>query len=127
MKTTERKTTVGIVDAEVLAYTAGRDVVLDRNLIAADCIGTAAHVTMLSKIPQKCRVLSSADAKKVIAELVTILRRAQTGKFAITLEDQDVHLAVERNLTAKLGDLGKKVHTCRSRNDQVAVDLRLFA
>ena len=124
---TQRSTTVGVINAEVLAYTAGRDVELDRNLIAADCLGTAAHVTMLSKMPQKCRVLTPSDAKKVIAELVAILRRAQAGKFDITLEDQDVHLAVERNLTAKLGDLGKKVHTCRSRNDQVAVDLRLFA
>ena len=124
---TQRSTTVGVINAEVLAYTAGRDVELDRNLIAADCLGTAAHVTMLSKMPQKCRVLTPSDAKKVIAELVAILRRAQAGKFDITLEDQDVHLAVERNLTAQLGDLGQKVHTCRSRNDQVAVDLRLFA
>jgi argininosuccinate lyase len=52
---------------------------------------------------------------------------AAAGKFTITLEDQDVHLAVERRLTEKLGDLGKRVHVCRSRNDQVAVDLRLFA
>ena len=126
-KNTQRKTTVGVVDAEVLAYTAGRDVELDRNLIVADCVGTAAHVTMLARMPKKCRVLSPADAKRVVAELVSVLQRAKAGKFKITLEDQDVHLAVERNLTAKLGDLGKKVHTCRSRNDQVAVDLRLFA
>ena len=126
-KKSQRRTTVGVIDAEVLAYTAGRDVALDWSLIEADCVGTAAHVTMLSRMPKACRVLSQADAKKVIAELVAILRRAQAGRFAITLEDQDVHLAVERNLTAKLGDLGKKVHTCRSRNDQVAVDLRLFA
>ncbi|MCX7009145.1 MAG: argininosuccinate lyase [Kiritimatiellaeota bacterium] len=126
-KKSQRQTTVGVIDAEVLAYTAGRDVALDWSLIEADCVGTAAHVTMLSRMPKACRVLSQADAKKVIAELVAILRRAQVGKFSITLEDQDVHLAVERNLTAKLGDLGKKVHTCRSRNDQVAVDLRLFA
>lgn len=123
----QRSTTVGVINAEVLAYTAGRDVELDRNLIAADCLGSAAHVRMLSKMPRQCRVLTPSDAKKVIAELVAILRSAQAGKFKITLEDQDVHLAVERNLTAKLGDIGKKVHTCRSRNDQVAVDLRLFA
>ena len=57
----KRKTTVGVVDAEVLAYTAGRDVELDRALIAADCLGTAAHVTMLSRMPKACRVLSPAD------------------------------------------------------------------
>ncbi len=123
----KRKTTVGVVDAGVLAYTAGRDVELDRALLEADCVGTAAHVTMLARMPKECRVLSPAEAHKVIAALVALVRRAKAGNFAITLADQDVHLAVERNLTAKLGDLGKKVHTCRSRNDQVAVDLRLFA
>lgn len=127
MKTAKHKTTVGVIDTDVLAYTAGRDVELDRNLITADCVGTAAHVTMLARMPEKCRVLSTADAKKVITTLVTILKQARAGKFKITLDDQDVHLAVERHLTAQLGDLGKKVHTCRSRNDQVAVDLRLFA
>jgi len=122
-----QQTTVGVIDAEVLAFTAGHDVELDRALIAADCLGTAAHATMLSRMPKAGRVLTPAEAKKIIAELVALLRRAQAGAFEITLADQDVHLAVERHLTAKLGELGKKVHTGRSRNDQVAVDLRLFA
>jgi len=122
-----RKTTVGEVDAGVLAYTAGKDRVLDRALIEADCLGTAAHVTMLSRVPVKPRLLTPADAKRIIAELRRILSAADDGKFTITLEDQDVHLAVERRLTKKLGALGKRVHVCRSRNDQVAVDLRLFA
>ncbi len=122
-----RKTTVGEVDSGVLAYTAGQDRILDRELIEADCFGTAAHVTMLSRVPVKPRLLSPADAQRVIAELRRIITDAAAGKFTITLEDQDVHLAVERRLTEKLGDLGKRVHVCRSRNDQVAVDLRLFA
>ena len=122
-----RKTTVGVVDADVLAYTAGMDRVLDAALVEADCFGTAAHVTMLSRVPVKPRLLSPADARRVIAELRNLLADAAAGRFAITLEDQDVHLAVERRLTEKLGDLGKRVHVCRSRNDQVAVDLRLFA
>ncbi|HMP68200.1 MAG TPA: argininosuccinate lyase [Pirellulaceae bacterium] len=121
-----RATTVGAIDEAVLAFTAGNDVVLDRALIEADCIGTAAHVTMLSRMPLKPRLIQPADAKQVIRELVAIMRNARKGSFQITLEDQDVHLAVERALTAKLGDLGKKIHTGRSRNDQVAVDLRLF-
>jgi argininosuccinate lyase len=123
MKT--QKTTVGSIDKEVLAFTAGRDVELDANLIKADCIGTAAHVTMLSKM--KPAVITAAERKKVIAELKAIIALAAAGKFKIRLADQDVHLAVERTLTEKLGDLGKKVHTGRSRNDQVAVDLRLYA
>ena len=122
-----RKTTVGVVDGDVLAYTAGQDRVLDLALVEADCMGTAAHVAMLARIPAKPRLLAAKDAKRVCAELAAIVVDAESGKFEITLEDQDVHLAVERRLTEKLGELGKRVHVCRSRNDQVAVDLRLFA
>ena len=122
-----RKTTVGEVDADVLAYTAGQDRVLDLALVEADCFGTAAHVSMLARMPLRPPLLSRKDAQAVIAELRHVLADAAAGTFAITLEDQDMHLAVERRLTEKLGDLGKRVHVCRSRNDQVAVDLRLFA
>jgi argininosuccinate lyase len=123
MKT--QKTTVGTIDNEVLAFTAGRDVELDVNLIQADCIGTAAHVTMLSKMTPA--ILTDDERAQVIGALKKIMEQADEGAFKIRLSDQDVHLAVERTLTESLGDLGKKIHTCRSRNDQVAVDLRLFA
>ncbi len=123
MKT--EKTTVGTINNDVLAFTAGRDVELDINLIKADCIGTAAHVTMLSEMTPP--VLSKTARTKIIRELKKIIALADDGKFKIRLSDQDVHLAVERTLTEKLGDLGKKIHTCRSRNDQVALDLRLYA
>ena len=127
MKTNlHRKTTVGVVSAEVLAFTAGKDVVLDLALVAADCIGSAAHVTMLSRMPVKPRIFSEDERKAVVAALGAIMRKAADGKFVITVEDQDVHLAVERTLTEKLGDLGKRIHTGRSRNDQVALDLRLY-
>ncbi len=122
-----RKTTVGVVDSEVLAYTAGQDRVLDQALVEADCLGTAAHVTMLSRVRVRPPLLSPRDARRVVAELRAIAADAAAGRFKITLADQDVHLAVERRLTEKLGDLGKRVHACRSRNDQVAVDLRLYA
>jgi len=121
------KTTVGEIDSEVLDFTAGQDVQLDLALVKADCLGTAAHVTMLSRMRVKPPVVSPADSKKVIAALKNIIAQSKKGAFKITLADQDVHLAVERTLTSKLGDLGKKVHTGRSRNDQVAVDLRLYA
>ncbi|MCF7864123.1 MAG: argininosuccinate lyase [Kiritimatiellales bacterium] len=121
----KQKTTVGTIDNEVLAFTAGRDVELDQALVTVDCIGTAAHVTMLSRM--KPQLITEAECKQVIAGLVEIIGLARQNKFKINLADQDVHLAVERTLTKKLGDLGKKIHTCRSRNDQVAVDLRLYA
>ena len=122
-----RKTTVGEVDAEVLAYTAGKDRVLDLALVEADCLGTAAHATMLSRVPVKPALLGAPDVRRIVAALRGIVADAAAGRFVISLEDQDVHLAVERRLTEKLGDLGRRVHACRSRNDQVAVDLRLFA
>ena len=114
------------VDPDVLAYTVGEDTVLDLALAKWDCMGTAAHVTMLSEMKGLMRpVVTRAEAAKVRRELGKIAELAKKGKFRILTEDQDVHMAVERMLTEKLGDLGKKIHTGRSRNDQVAVDVRL--
>ena len=123
---TTRKTIVGNIQASVIDFTAGKDVVLDLALAEADCIGSAAHVTMLSRL-RGGRIFTGRERDRVVAALVGILRQARRGTFRIRPADQDVHLAVERQLTEALGDLGKRVHTARSRNDQVAVDLRLFA
>ena len=122
-----QKTTVGEIDREVLAFTVGRDLELDLELVEADAIGSAAHAAMLAGLPGKARILSAADLRKVRAALSGIVARARRGAFRITLADQDVHMAVERELTAALGDLGRRIHAGRSRNDQVAVDLRLHA
>ena len=114
------------VDPDVLAYTVGEDPVLDLALVKWDCIGTAAHVTMLSEMKGLKRpVVTKAEAAQVRRELAKIVAMASAGRFAIRVDDQDVHMAVERLLTERLGDLGKKIHTGRSRNDQVAVDVRL--
>jgi len=123
----DKKTLVGKIHPDVLSFTVGQDPVLDLELAEWDCLGTAAHVTMLSRMKVKPVVLSPADARRVIAELGIILLEARAGRFVITESDQDVHLAVERMLTRKLGELGRRVHTGRSRNDQVAVDIRLHA
>ena len=120
------KTIVGKIDTEVLAFTVGRDPELDMALLDVDCIGTAAHVTMLDSLPLKPAIFGSGDRKAGVAALVDIMRLGRNGRFRITAGDQDVHLAVERMLTRKLGDAGKRVHTARSRNDQVAVDMRLY-
>ena len=114
------------IDSDVLTYTVGEDPVLDLALAKWDCMGTAAHVTMLSEMKGLKRpVVTRAEAAKVRKALARIAKSAADGKFAIRTDDQDVHMAVERLLTEELGDLGKKVHTGRSRNDQVAVDVRL--
>ena len=122
----KQSTTVGVVDEDVLEYTAGEDIRLDGRLVTADCVGSAAHVTVLAQAEVEPRVISKEECKAVIAELAEILRLDAAGEFSITLADQDVHMAIERRLTAVLGDLGKKVHTGRSRNDQVTTALRLY-
>lgn len=119
-------TTVGSVDHDVLAFTAGRDIELDQALVEVDCIGSAAHAEMLTQMPVDPPLFSVDELASIKQELIAIMRQAKAGRFAITLDDQDVHLAVERTLTERLGDVGKRIHTARSRNDQVAVDLRLF-
>jgi argininosuccinate lyase len=122
-----RKTTVGKIGREALEYTAGRDRVLDLVLVEADCIGSAAHAVMLSELPFRPPVLRKSEIRKLRPVLVGLMRESRAGRFQITAEDQDVHLAVERRLTAALGDIGRRIHTARSRNDQVALDLRLHA
>ena len=122
-----KKTLVGKIHPDILAFTAGKDVLLDEALIEADCIGSAAHVRMLSELKLKKPLFSKKECSEVISELVQIMMKARSGQFKIKESDQDVHLAVERALSKKLGDAGKRIHTARSRNDQVALDLRLYA
>ena len=122
-----QKTIVGKIHPDMLSFTVGKDPVLDLDLAVWDCLGTAAHVTMLSKMRVKPAILGTEERNQVVGALVEVIREAQSGGFTITEADQDVHLAVERRLTERLGDLGRKVHTGRSRNDQVAVDIRLHA
>jgi argininosuccinate lyase len=120
-----QKTLVGAIHPDVLRFTVGKDPVLDLELVEWDCIGTAAHVRTLEAMPVTPAIISRPDREAVTRELVRVMRAAREGQFAITEADQDVHLAVERRLTDALGDLGRRVHTGRSRNDQVAVDIRL--
>ncbi len=123
----ERQTLVGVIHPDVLSFTVGLDPRLDLQLVEHDCLGSAAHVTMLSRIPVKPVLFDTQERRAVIDGLVEIMRAARRGNFSIANDDQDVHLAVERRLTERLGDLGRRIHTGRSRNDQVAVDLRLHA
>ena len=75
-----KKTTVGTINSQVLAYTAGRDVELDRSLAAVDCIGTAAHVTMLAEMPIDPPVITGVERDQVIAALNTIRAQAVKGQ-----------------------------------------------
>ncbi len=123
----QSKTIVGDVEKDVLKFTSGADIATDIALAEVDCIGTAAHVGALSRLPSEFSVLSETERKNVIRELAGIISQGRKNKLKIRESDQDVHLMVERLLTSKLGNTGKKVHTGRSRNDQAAVDIRLLA
>ena len=105
---------------EIDAFTVGKDRELDVMLAPWDIVGTMAHVTMLSEVG----LLGKDELAILLPELKKLHQEAVEGKF--TIEGEDVHSEVEARLTAALGDVGKKVHTGRSRNDQVAVDIKLF-
>lgn len=120
-------TIVGAIDQDVLSYTVGQDPVLDKNLVEWDAIASLAHASMLSLSPLEPPLFSEEDVSAIREGLLSVIRASRAGKFEITNEDQDCHLAIERNLTSLLGDLGKKIHTGRSRNDQSATAIRLYA
>lgn len=110
------------VDTAVEAYTVGLDREMDLYLAPYDVLGSMAHIRMLNSIG-----LIADDELKVLTEaLRDIYRTAQSGSFTIEEGIEDVHSQVELMLTRRLGDTGKKIHSGRSRNDQVLVDLRLF-
>ena len=111
------------VDKEVEAFTTGDDYLLDRELVEADCVASAAHARMLAKIG----ILTSDEADKLAAELRAIAADSRSGAFTVQPADEDCHTAIENRLVARLGDLGKKIHTARSRNDQVIAATRVYA
>jgi argininosuccinate lyase len=111
------------IDKLIERYDVGDDYLLDRELIESDCLGSIAHARMLAKVG----ILTAAEADALATALRDVIALAQQGRFEIKAEDEDVHTAIENHVTAKLGDLGKKIHTARSRNDQVIVDVRLYA
>lgn len=104
----------------VLRYT--QSVSFDKRMAMADIQGSLAHAAMLAK----CGVISEQDLADIRRGMATITDEIKTGKFLWQLELEDVHLNIEARLTALIGDAGKRLHTGRSRNDQVATDIRLY-
>lgn len=109
-------------NALVEAYTAGEDIFLDQKLVAYDIYGTLAHVTMLGSI----NIISSGELVAIKKELLAILQEYKAGAYTLRPGDEDVHTRIENDITARLPEAGGKIHTGRSRNDQVLVDMRLF-
>lgn len=102
------------------AFTASVDV--DSRLYRHDIAGSIAHAKMLARQ----RIIPARDARKIIRGLKGIEQEIASGKFVFSSADEDIHMNIERRLSEKIGAAGKKLHTARSRNDQVALDMRLF-
>ena len=107
---------------EIERFTIGRDREMDLYLAKYDVLGSMAHITMLESI----HLLEKEELVLLLAELKNIYDTVERGEFVIEDGVEDVHSQVELMLTRKLGDVGKKIHSGRSRNDQVLVDLKLF-
>lgn len=110
------------VDSFVESFTVGNDRVMDLQLAAADVLGSLAHTRMLNSID----LMTDEDLAVVQQELKNIYQEISAGKFEIEDSVEDVHSQIEMLLTQRIGEAGKKIHSGRSRNDQVLVDLKLY-
>ena len=110
------------INHEIERFTVGRDREMDLYLAKYDVLGSMAHITMLESIG----LLEKEELKPLLYELKNIYELCEKGEFVIEDGIEDVHSQVELMLTRELGDMGKKIHSGRSRNDQVLVDLKLF-
>ncbi len=110
------------INKEIERFTVGRDREMDLYLAPYDVLGSMAHITMLESIG----LIGHDELPVLLKELRAIYEQAVKGEFVIEDDIEDVHSQVELMLTRKLGDMGKKIHSGRSRNDQVLVDLKLF-
>ena len=103
-------------------FTVGNDRILDMRLARFDVLGSLAHAEMLSEVG----IISKAEFEAIQAGLQAILAEIEAGTFVLEEHVEDIHSQVEKTLTERIGDAGKKLHTGRSRNDQVLVDIKLF-
>ena len=107
---------------QVEEFTVGKDREMDMYLAAFDVLGSLAHIEMLESVG----LLTKDELSQLQTELRSIYRQIQKGEFELQDNVEDIHSQVELLLTQKLGDTGKKIHSARSRNDQVLVDIKLF-
>lgn len=110
------------LDPAVERFLAADDIGWDRRLIPYDLLGNAAQARVLVK----AGVLTPAEGRRLVRALAALWRRHRAGRLTLSLQDEDVHTRIEAELTRTLGSLGKKIHTGRSRNDQVLTDIHLY-
>ena len=94
----------------------------DKRMYRQDIRGSIAHATMLGKQG----IIPSEDSKKIVSELKNILNDIEEGKVEFLIDAEDIHMNIEKILTDRIGEAGKRLHTGRSRNDQVALDIRMY-
>lgn len=121
MKLWENGESVGLYE-KVEEFTAGEDIKLDQKLVEWDVVGSIAHASMLKKIG----ILTDSELMDLKKALLKVIDLSEKGKFNIEPKDEDVHTKIENFLTEMIGNTGKKLHTGRSRNDQILVDMRLY-
>ncbi len=114
--------TIGDVNKLIEQYTAGDDILLDQKLVVFDIYGSLSHAKMLAKQ----QLIEKIDLDNIQNGLTKILNLYQKGKYKLKLSDEDVHTRIENDLTKKHPDSGAKLHTGRSRNDQILVDIKLY-
>ena len=109
-------------EQSILAFTTGKDPVYDLELAPYDVAGSMAHTIMLAEVG----MIGKNEAEELVCALEALYRQSLEGRMVLERGVEDIHSQVEMMLTRKLGDLGKLVHTGRSRNDQVMLDIKLF-
>ncbi len=109
-------------DTDKLVNDFNSSIAFDSRMYAEDIAGSIAHATMLGE----CGIISPDDSAAIVQGLSGILADIEAGKVEFTADNEDIHMNIEALLTARIGDAGKRLHTARSRNDQVAVDFRLY-
>ena len=109
-------------DTDLLVNELNASISFDQRQYREDITGSMAHAAMQAD----CGIISKEDAAAITSGLEDILADIEAGKAAFTADNEDIHMNVEALLTARIGDAGKRLHTARSRNDQVALDFRLF-
>ena len=122
MKLWQKNSPLGDGGKEVEIFTVGKDMEMDMYLAAFDVLGSLAHIEMLESVG----LLSKDELAKLQVELKNIYQQILKGEFKLQDDVEDIHSQVELLLTEKLGDTGKKIHSARSRNDQVLVDIKMF-
>ena len=111
------------LDPIIEAFETKEDLLMDQKLVKYDCLGSLAHAKMLCKIG----ILSKSELAKLEKGLLEILSLDKQGKFLLKIGDEDMHTKIENFLTEKYGEVGQKIHTGRSRNDQVLTAIRLYS